>query len=679
MEPIPNMPPSPATPPPHGIKGESRKVIIILLISTVVLLAYIAYMVWGFVAKVKYETSFDLPQNDIPITTNPPLVFEDDVYESGEDTFGTFVRPIQSDMKVYTDVFPEGELLIDWRGSVRELSVEETKNMMSTVDATYPNALFREMLPSYGQGNDEFGCGEDCGVRLYEVGVVKGPLAFAEVPLYYMLVPSEGMGLYYTKILVVLVPEVNKFLIITFPGVNNPDLGGGSSSLERLGWFLGEVNYPLPNIYTYPETIQLPNLNMLIRYVPYTARAGGINTGPFNTKISLEKLDDQDRVVHTDATYGPIYFDGKQYSVAFPDGAIAAYDIQPNFFIPQSRDAQKDMYPLGWKTDIKWNTFVDLTDHRFDLGGDISQTGCGQGFIQLTSIVNQKEWFNESNLIEIGKTKQGDAVYELKDKATNPYYKQVYDFGFYGSRMYANGGYSETAQAKLDSMTDEQKFAEFLKETPVFFWKDPVGNWRVFRDIAYQTLAECGKPVVYLYPQKTTAVNVQVAPNGGFTTTIPEYPENGWNVVAEPNGTLTYSLDGKTYPYLFWEGHANGFGFPEQGFVFAKDTVPTEMRELLYKTGLNKQETEDFMEFWQERMMVKPYVFVTFAQQADFERGAPLTITPKPDTTIRVFMSFTPLDTWKDVQPLRIATPKRHGFTAVEWGGVLEEGSHTVR
>ncbi|OIO20168.1 MAG: hypothetical protein AUJ37_00985 [Candidatus Magasanikbacteria bacterium CG1_02_41_34] len=189
----------------------------------------------------------------------------------------------------------------------------------------------------------------------------------------------------------------------------------------------------------------------------------------------------------------------------------------------------------------------------------------------------------------------------------------------------------------------------------------------------YQSLAECGKPVIYLYPEKAMDVNVQVAPNGGFTYTDPVYPESGWFVNATPEGKLYSYSDKASYPYLFWEGHADGFGFSDKGFVFSRDTLEQEMTDLLAKTGLNKQETKDFLEFWLPKMQEKPYVFVTFANQSAFEFSAPLTITPRPDSVLRVFMNFKSLDTYKKVEPLLLRGFERKGFTVVEWGGVLEK------
>lgn len=77
------------------------------------------------------------------------------------------------------------------------------------------------------------------------------------------------------------------------------------------------------------------------------------------------------------------------------------------------------------------------------------------------------------------------------------------------------------------------------------------------------------------------------------------------------------------------------------------------------------------MEFWQPRLEVKPYAFVSFVPQKEFDRLAPLTVSPKPDSIIRVFMDYKPLDEKITVREPIIRTPVRKGFAVVEWGGRL--------
>lgn len=216
-------------------------------------------------------------------------------------------------------------------------------------------------------------------------------------------------------------------------------------------------------------------------------------------------------------------------------------------------------------------------------------------------------------------------------------------------------------------------YKQFVAANPVLFWQDPWGRLVRFVNTSFVAGAECGKPVIYLYPTEKTEVNVKVAPKGGFSVTEPQYPEGGWNVVAYPEGNMVDVRDNKVWPYLFWEGNGSVEGIPnKKGFVVAQRDVEKTLHEKLALLGLNKQETKDFMEFWLPRMQKAPYYFITFYDNALMNTIAPLKITPKPDSVIRILMDYEPLTAPRNVEPLKITTPQRNGFTVVEWGGVLK-------
>lgn len=67
-------------------------------------------------------------------------------------------------------------------------------------------------------------------------------------------------------------------------------------------------------------------------------------------------------------------------------------------------------------------------------------------------------------------------------------------------------------------------------------------------------------------------------------------------------------------------------------------------------------------------MMENPYNLIHFAQES-YTQYAPLTITPKEDTRLRVFMVFKALEKPTSVQKQTFTTMKREGFTLVERGG----------
>lgn len=271
----------------------------------------------------------------------------------------------------------------------------------------------------------------------------------------------------------------------------------------------------------------------------------------------------------------------------------------------------------------------------------------------------------DSDLKVLG-TANGAIFYELKDinftlkDQETPFLQTLYD-------QYFPGYNTETQEYK-----EKVSYSNFLSGHPVIFWKDALGRFWEFKDSRYQQAVECGKPVIYLYPEKTTDVNVQVSPAGGFTKTEPAYG-NGWNVKATPSGDIYNYGDNKSYPYLFWEGYALGYSQPQEGFVIESSNVEKFLREKLAKQGLVGREIDEFVEFWAPKMTETPYYFVTFVPQVEFDKLAPLNINPKPETVIRVFMDYTPLERPIRVTAQILKTPVRRGFTVVEWGGALHK------
>ncbi|MFA6602976.1 MAG: hypothetical protein WCT01_04200 [Candidatus Shapirobacteria bacterium] len=210
---------------------------------------------------------------------------------------------------------------------------------------------------------------------------------------------------------------------------------------------------------------------------------------------------------------------------------------------------------------------------------------------------------------------------------------------------------------------------DFAKQHNHFIWKDKMGNYLLFISANYQPMAECGKPVIYLYPQVPTQVSVKVGAK--ITQSEPLYSSIGWQVLAQPDGSLNYQ--GQNYPYLFWEGQGNGLypDYRDQGFVVAQQDLIATVNRHLRLLGLNQKESADFMEFWQPRLPSTPFVRLTWLGTADMNRLAPLKVSPRPDTTIRLFLEFEGLDSPITLKPQKLSAPKRTGFTLVEWGGLL--------
>lgn len=179
----------------------------------------------------------------------------------------------------------------------------------------------------------------------------------------------------------------------------------------------------------------------------------------------------------------------------------------------------------------------------------------------------------------------------------------------------------------------------------------------------YDTAA---KPVIYLYPEEETQVTVQLDYAGELTCTYPAY-QDGWTVTASPDGTLTDN-QGQTYNYLYWEGKDNVEYDFSQGFCVAGEDTAAFLEDALNQLGLTRQEANEFIVYWLPHMEGNAYNLIAF-QTSSYTDHARLTADPAPDTVLRVFMAWKPLDRSVELPPQTLAAPVRTGFTLVEWGG----------
>ena len=175
------------------------------------------------------------------------------------------------------------------------------------------------------------------------------------------------------------------------------------------------------------------------------------------------------------------------------------------------------------------------------------------------------------------------------------------------------------------------------------------------------------KPVIYLYPEEETQVNVKLDYDGTLTSTYPSY-ENGWTVDAAPDGTLTDPSTGRQYYCLYWEGETDTEYDFSTGFCVAGADTAAFLEGALADLGLTEQEANEFIIYWLPRMEGNAWNLISF-QTTAYTDSAVLTIDPVPDTLIRVFMAWQGLDQPVEVEPQTLTTPERTGFTAVEWGG----------
>ena len=557
------------------------------------------------------------------------------------------------------------KLTVEWNKPAIPVAEAEVLKLMAQIDPSNAASIMNKTDRLCVKNNNPDFENENkpnCTLIIYEAGKIKSPESLKGQPVYLVFVPSynpDEIGNGMLEYLAIYNASDKKFVAINYTESVSPPTSR---------WFAGSLTAKFPELAA-PKQLSVPkSLSNDVRLVYRGAeRSGGIfdmdspqdnRGGVYNVREhQFSTAFQNSQSVFFDPVFGPVYLDERSFGLILPDGSVHRYELLPNF-IKSKDEADKQMYPTSGEVDIEWKNKT-LGAGTYLLDGEIINEGCFVGAKEYTNIINGKSWFNKNNLVAIGKVrKSGDVVYELSDKLNNPHYQSIFKVTAEGMGI---------AEADLVS---NPNYIKFINDQPLFIWQDPFGNYRSYYKIKYQTAAECGKPVIYLYPKKTTDVSVKVYPSGGFSHTEPEYG-TGWSVSASPDSQLINKIDGKIYPYLFWEGQATGFGFPKEGFVLSRANLETELSMILKNVGLNNQETADFVEFWAPKMKVKPYVFVTFADQAEFSRAVPLQISPRPNSVLRVMMSFSPLDKNKIVPPLVFKPFVRHGFTVVEWGGVL--------
>ena len=174
------------------------------------------------------------------------------------------------------------------------------------------------------------------------------------------------------------------------------------------------------------------------------------------------------------------------------------------------------------------------------------------------------------------------------------------------------------------------------------------------------------KPVIYLYPEEVTQVTVQLDYTGKLTCTYPAY-KDGWTVAAAPDGTLTDAA-GQTYNYLYWEGEGTERYDFSKGFCVPGGGTAAFLEDALAQLGLTRKEANEFIVYWLPRMEQSPYNLIAFQQEA-YTDAAKLTVTPAPDSILRVFMAWQPLEAPVEIPAQTLPAFDRHGFALVEWGG----------
>lgn len=364
------------------------------------------------------------------------------------------------------------------------------------------------------------------------------------------------------------------------------------------------------------------------------------STGNFWAARFYKDLENPVKVV--DSQYGSVYKitsvsssdneivdNSTAYYLKLPDSTVVSYTVKFDF------QTDNGVSLITWKDGTK-------NSNQYSPEGYF---GCSAS----SGITLLDDTNNLGNRIsEIGTTSSGEKVYGVKED----------------DQIIINAYKNYQVGREKDILSKD----DFYARKPIFIYKDGLGDYILFTSADFRAAVECGKPVIYLYPQKETQVSVKVGAD--ITKSEPIY-QNGWDgVLAKPTGELTHQ--GQNYPYLFWEGKGLG-NYPviDSGFVVEKNNLESTLKDHLAKLGLNQKESADFLEFWLPKMPETPYTRLTWFGTRQMNELAPLSVTPTPDTVIRIFLDFAGLEKPINLKSQNLSASERIGFTLVEWGGLL--------
>lgn len=326
------------------------------------------------------------------------------------------------------------------------------------------------------------------------------------------------------------------------------------------------------------------------------------------------------------------------------------------------------MLPLHTRVLMEFQPLeVDLKDYTWTQGVtkvEDSVAAIARGCGGLFASVTRADTLADNDTIQVGKSPSGLAVYELTS-LEHPLMQKAYQEHkeFYGD--------TPSDWNKYPNISQE----DFARQHAVVLYHDPTGQWLVYARNDLRPQGGCAKPVVYLYPQRTQQVSLRVGAH--VTVSDPFYdPLKGWKATAYPGGSLL--VGGRLYDSLLWEGPGIGeYPAITAGTVVKTTDAPATMRAQLAAQGLTQKEADDFMDYWQSKLpRNKPYVRLTWFTTQQVNQLAPLAVSPRPDTTIRVFLDFEGLDMPIKLPAQQLQAIPRNGFTVVEWGGLAHQPLH---
>lgn len=181
------------------------------------------------------------------------------------------------------------------------------------------------------------------------------------------------------------------------------------------------------------------------------------------------------------------------------------------------------------------------------------------------------------------------------------------------------------------------------------------------------------KPNIYIYSKEKRDITVTFDEPQLLTTTIPEYTDS-WQVTVDEGSRLTDAA-GCSYDFLFYESITEPSIFQtESGWKISADMRKEQFEEILFRLGFNEQETDDFTEFWTEKLE-QGTDYIMYPQSTELvDFAMSMDISEQPESTERIWFVFVKDDGRQVEAPVGYELTRGGTdcpYYVIEWGGLI--------
>jgi hypothetical protein len=182
-------------------------------------------------------------------------------------------------------------------------------------------------------------------------------------------------------------------------------------------------------------------------------------------------------------------------------------------------------------------------------------------------------------------------------------------------------------------------------------------------------------PAIWLYPERELDVEIKLSFSGrGFmTTSAPAYNDR-WRIHVDPTQPFNkYSstyVDDPWVPHLDYDGFREGTFQTSAGWCIEQQSLFAWQRSQLKEIGFLDSEIDeaniDYARMLLNRRYPEPYFAIYPQVTSIVEASVALEITPRADTTYRLWLYFVPVEKRLELRTPEVPRIERKGFTLIE-------------